>query len=247
MVAMLLNGSPQLPDKLTTISPWIDCNLTDESEVRETLAAQSGRRVIKTHTPADGFPVWLNVTLVAVYRHPLDVFLSIRKHVANMKAVGDDHPMRASISGSLQFYLNNPLEPDDIDRDSLELLVHHYDSVLTREWPDTVVLHYADMIADHKGAVENLARALAVEAPPSLIDAIVDATSFGEMKTAAETFAPESGTGIWHDESAFFASGGANKWRGKLTERQVGNYAERLAEVAPDPDVRSWLEDGYRP
>jgi hypothetical protein len=100
MIAMLLNGGPDLPDRVSVHSPWVDADLGDASEVAAGLARQDGRRVVKTHTPADGIPVWEGVTVVAVYRHPLDVFFSLRKHALNMKA-RPDHPMRKPVSEAL--------------------------------------------------------------------------------------------------------------------------------------------------
>ncbi len=92
IIAMLVHGGAELPGKLPMLSPWVDVDLgVPANEVAEALAAQKGRRVVKTHTPADGFPIWEGVTVIAVYRHPLDVFFSLRKHVANMSDVGDDN------------------------------------------------------------------------------------------------------------------------------------------------------------
>ncbi len=60
--------------------------------------------MVKTHTPADGFPVWEGVTVISVYRHPLDVFFSMRKHIANTKDTGPDDerwllPVAQSLAG----------------------------------------------------------------------------------------------------------------------------------------------------
>ena len=41
-------------------------------EVAASLAAQTGRGVVRTHWTADGFPVGGGVTVIAAYRHPLD-------------------------------------------------------------------------------------------------------------------------------------------------------------------------------
>ena len=58
MLAMLVNGSSDLPEKVPVLSPWVDADLgVSADEVAATLAAQKGRRVVKTHTPADGFPI----------------------------------------------------------------------------------------------------------------------------------------------------------------------------------------------
>jgi hypothetical protein len=56
MLAMLIHGGAELPMKLPVLSPWVDADLgVPASEVAAALAAQTGRRVIKTHTSADGF------------------------------------------------------------------------------------------------------------------------------------------------------------------------------------------------
>lgn len=75
ILAMLIHGGAELPAKLPILSPWVDADLgVPANEVAKALAAQKGRRVVKTHTPADGFPIWDGLTVIAVYRHPLDVF-----------------------------------------------------------------------------------------------------------------------------------------------------------------------------
>lgn len=85
------SSGAELPGKLPELSPWVDADLgVPASVVAEALAAQKGRRVVKTHAPADGFPIWEGVTVIAVYRHPLDVFFSLRKHIVNMSSVDDD-------------------------------------------------------------------------------------------------------------------------------------------------------------
>ncbi|QIG46562.1 sulfotransferase domain-containing protein [Nordella sp. HKS 07] len=106
ILAMLLHGGRNIPDHVHAISPWVDAALGDAEEVASALARQRGRRVVKTHTPADGFPVWDGVTVVAVYRHPLDMFFSLRKHALNRKNA-PDHPMQrtSSLPGASPDYL----------------------------------------------------------------------------------------------------------------------------------------------
>ena len=59
ILTMLAHGRTDLPDKVPVLSPWVDANLGVPAEqVEAALSAQAGRRVVKTHTPADGFPIW---------------------------------------------------------------------------------------------------------------------------------------------------------------------------------------------
>ena len=103
MLPMLVHGGEELPDKLPVLSPSVEADLgVPASEVAEALAAQKGRRVIKTHAPADGFPIWEGVTVIAVYRHPLDVFFSFRKHTTNMNDASDDDPYKWPVPRSIR-------------------------------------------------------------------------------------------------------------------------------------------------
>lgn len=245
IIAHLLHGGT-LPGPVPVISPWIDADLGDAGKVKARLSAQTGRRVVKTHSPGDGVPVWEGVHVVAVYRHPLDVFLSIRAHVANMAGRGD-HPMKRPIGEALDYFLTHGVADDDIDRDCLALIVeHHARTVRAGRFPALSVLHYADMTADHRGAVAGLARALDIPADDALIDRVTDATAFGAMKARAAEFAPEGGTGFWSDDRAFFARGGTGHWAEVLSEPVVARYRARFAAILPDAALRSWLEDGNR-
>lgn len=75
ILAMLVNGGPDLPQKLPILSPWVDADLgISAKEVSVTLAGQKGRRVVKTHTPGDGFPIWQDVVVIvpsAGFQHDL--------------------------------------------------------------------------------------------------------------------------------------------------------------------------------
>ena len=244
MIAMLLHGAAELPDKLGIVSPWIDANTAPREQVEAGLAAMNTRRVIKTHTPADGWPVWQGVDVVAVFRHPLEVFLSIRKHIANSKLV-DEHPLLEPIDASLPYFLDRPFDADEIDRDSLTGIVRHFEhAVLSARLPRKLVLHYAGISRDHAGTVARLNDFLGAGASPALQAEITDATSFGAMKARASDFAPEAANGFWHNDAAFFAAGRAGTWRDSFTDTQIALYQSRFADLLPDPVHRHWLETG---
>ena len=63
------------------------------------------------------------------------------------------------------------------------------------------------------------------------------------MKSNAEQFAPESGTGMWKHESGFFANGRNAQWKEVLTEADLAAFDERLNEQLP-PDEAQWLLNG---
>ena len=246
ILAMLLAGSPDLPAPVPVLSPWVDADLGVPSDtVREALERQSGRRVVKTHTPGDGFPARQGIPVVAVYRHPLDIFFSLRKHVENQRKTDTDHPMRQSLDKSFETYIESPFTPDDIDHDSLEGFVLHFArTALNAERGDVTVFHYANMRADPRSAVTAMADAAKIDADDALIDTVVKATAFDAMRNRAEMFVPVAGTGFWNDDRTFFHSASSRKWEGKLTESQIGRYRERLAALLPDASLRHWVEEG---
>lgn len=246
MLAMLVHGGPDLPQKLPVLSPWVDADLgVPANEVAAALAAQSGRRVVKTHTPADGFAVWKGVTVIAVYRHPLDVFFSLRKHTENRANPALNDPTGWPMARSIRAYLADASVHDALGQDNLASFAEHFtQTVLSGRLPDLKVLHYADMIRDGRRTVQALADAIGIAAPPSLIDTVTAATAFGAMKAQAVDYAPVAGTGFWKSDADFFHSASSGKWANVLSADELALYRQRLADLVPDARARAWLENG---
>ena len=81
---LLVFQSADLPGGLDGLSPWLDFLIVSKQEVFARLAAQTHRRVIKTHTPLDGVPLDERATYVVVGRHPLDTAVSLYHHSDNI-------------------------------------------------------------------------------------------------------------------------------------------------------------------
>jgi len=246
MLAMLVNGSSHLPEKVPILSPWVDADLgVPADEVATKLASQKGRRVVKTHTPADGFPIWDGVIVIAVYRHPLDVFFSLRKHEANKKVVTPDHPMSLPVPDSIRRFISEPIDPEDFDKDTLASLTNHYSkTVLSGRYPHLNAFHYSDMLRDGRRTVRLLAQAAAIDASEELIDLVAEATAFSVMKAKAVDFAPVGGTGYWKSDAGFFDSGSSGKWEGQLSQAEIDLFNSRLADLVPNEKARTWLVAG---
>jgi hypothetical protein len=78
--ALLILQTPELPDSLWHLSPWLDSQVMPHEFVYAQLAEQRHRRFIKTHTPLDGIPLDPRATYIVTARHPLDTFVSLRRH-----------------------------------------------------------------------------------------------------------------------------------------------------------------------
>lgn len=246
ILAMLIHGGTELPAKLPVLSPWVDADLgVPAYEVAAALATQTGRRVLKTHIPADGFPIWEGVTVISVYRHPLDMFFSLRKHMANMADPGEDNPMLWPVPQAIRAFVNGATAVNDFEQDNLENVADHYArTVLSGRLPSLKLFHYSEMIQDGRRTVQALAKAAAISADGDLINEVTEATAFGAMKANASDYAPVGGTGFWKSDESFFDSGTSGKWQGNLTHAELDLYRQRLTELIPDRSARDWLESG---
>jgi aryl sulfotransferase len=78
--ALLIFQTPELPEPLGDLSPWLDNMAMPHDFVYAQLGEQQHRRFIKTHTPLDGIPLDPRVTYIVTARHPLDTFVSLCRH-----------------------------------------------------------------------------------------------------------------------------------------------------------------------
>jgi aryl sulfotransferase len=78
--ALLIFQTPELPDSLWHLSPWLDNLGIPLGFLYDQLAEQPHRRFIKTHAPLDGIPLDPRVTYIVTARNPLDTFVSLCRH-----------------------------------------------------------------------------------------------------------------------------------------------------------------------
>ncbi|SMX36933.1 sulfotransferase domain-containing protein [Maliponia aquimaris] len=243
ILAMLIAADPGVDAQTSMKSPWIDIALRPLDEVMARLEAQDHRRQVKTHTSFDGIPYWPQLRYVTVYRHPIDVHFSYRKHYANQtKARFADHLFPEDPSESFRIFL----EADHADGASLVTIVRHYRETLAREPRENLLrLHYADMLRDLRGAVTRIAAHAGIDTPGDLLEDIVQAATFDSMKANAHRFTPSAGQEFWQSDAGFFDSATSNKWEGQLSADDLAAYDARMCELL-GPDERKWLEWGTR-
>ncbi|MFN3845349.1 MAG: sulfotransferase domain-containing protein [Paracoccaceae bacterium] len=242
ILAMLIAGDPDVGAQISMKSPWIDINIRDLGEVMARLEAQDHRRQVKTHTPFDGIPFWQHIRYVTVYRHPIDVHFSYRKHLANMARDVGQAPLSENPSDSFREFL-----AEDVDHRGLGPILDHYLCTLAREPREALIrLHYADMLRDLPGAVASLAAHVGIAHPAELMAAITKAATFASMKANADRFTPSAGQGFWKADAGFFDSATSKKWEGQLTAGDLAAYDAKLDAVLSAGE-RAWLEWGGAP
>lgn len=239
ILAMLIAGDPEVDAQTSMKSPWIDITIRDLGEVMARLEAQDHRRQVKTHTPFDGIPFWPHMRYVTVYRHPIDVHFSYRKHLANMARDVGQAPLSEDPSESFQEFL-----AEDVDHRGLGAILDHYRCTLSREPRENLIrMHYADMLRDLPGAVASLAAHVGIAHPAGVMAAITKAATFASMKANAARFTPSAGQGFWKADAGFFDSATSRKWEGLLTDDDLAAYDARM-NPALTVEERAWLEWG---
>jgi len=240
ILALLISGDPEVNADLTTKAPWLDINTPDVSDVMAQLEAQDHRRQIKTHTPLDGIPIWSELRYISVYRHPIDVHFSFRKHVSNMNETVLEECFPGDLSDGFRIFL----EGEHRDGASLASIIDHYRSALALDAHENFLrLHYADMTDDLQGAFRRIATHVGISYPPDLEAKLIQAATFKNMKANANRFALAAGQNFWTNDAAFFDSATSNKWLGKLTKQDLAAYDARMSDLLSTQE-RQWLEWG---
>jgi hypothetical protein len=243
-------GTPELPDRLGTLSPWLDHLVSPKERVFAALAAQEHRRVIKTHTPLDGVPMDDRVTYIVVGRHPLDAAVSLYHHGDNLdrarirELTGAPEPETPPAARPpLHEWLVGFVEWDGDPREWLDTLpgqmLHLRDAWSRRAASNVVLVHYDDLLRDLDGSMRSLAERLGFAVDEAVWPELVRAATFDEMRGRSRTYAPGT-LGVLKDPVAFFRHGTSGDGRALLTPDELARYHERVASLAP-ADLLAWV------
>ncbi len=243
ILMMLIHGRADNDTPVWKDSKWLDCGFRDRVELARQLEAQDHRRCLKSHTPLDGISYSPDATYIVVYRHPIDVHFSYKRHVANMKDDWLDFVFPEPSEAAFDRFLNAPATDMGTDDLTLASLLYHYHSF--QQWahlPNIHFFHFADLKHDPQAQIRRLAHVAGLPASEPLVNAIADASSFGSMKETTRK-SVDPATSVFKDAAGFFASGTSNKWHGRLSPEQLANYDKVFSRQATGPD-RLWLENG---
>lgn len=248
--ALLVFQTPELPDSLSTLSPWLDWLVTPRADVYAQLAGQDHRRFIKSHTPLDGLPVDSRVTYIVTGRHPLDMAVSLyhqggnlnRERIRELTGQPDSGPT-ADHRPPLHQWLLEWIEQDVDPKESLDslpgVLWHLTDAWNRRATQDVVLVHYDDLVNDLESEMRTLASQLGIALSEEIWPTLVEAATFAQMRARAESIAPDP-SGILKDQGAFFRRGSSGAGAGTLTRVELDHYYRRASSMAPQ-DLLEWL------
>jgi len=232
------------PADLWATSPWIDLRFND-LDTFANLNAQTHRRFLKSHTPADAIPIDDQCRYITVDRDLRDVLMSWANHRTKtqrfvIEALND---MSAADGAT-------PLDPDwDSDLDQL------FDEVMTeftplehvqtwwdlRDEPNVLHVHFNDLRLDLDGEMRRIADFLEIRIPEDSWAQVVDRCSLEEMREAGRAI-ETIGIGFEGGADAFFHQGTNGRWAGALTESLAARIDHSLSSLPPD--VAAWLQHG---
>jgi aryl sulfotransferase len=247
--ALLIFQTPDLPEPLAGMSPWLDSKTKPVEEILAMLAAQDHRRFIKTHLPLDGLPLDDAVTYIVGARHPLDAAISLYYQFANIdmerlrQAFGisgpiDPLPDPPPPREWLAAYIGADVEPRSTPG-SLQDTLHHFSDAWARRADVNIVLvHYDDLLTDLGGQMRRLAGVLGIAVPEAAWPRLVEAATFAGMRPQADRLVPAV---PFKDNGAFFRVGRSGEGQSLLSDDELAAYHARAAELAPG-DLLAWLD-----
>jgi aryl sulfotransferase len=250
IVASLLWPDGNFPGRVMDIGPWFDGlpRGLDFDELLAQLEAQPHRRHIKTHTPAEGIPIYDTASYIVVGRDGRDAFMSLANHRANLRAEGVARRNADAIAKGL-----DPLivfRGDIHDFFGQWIAVSNHDSDLLghiASWwelhsePNVLFVHYNDLKADLDHEMRSVANFLGIDVPSALWPEVVDRCTFSRMRAEADKVGTFS---IFEGGAQTFLFRGTNgRWQGVLTAEELQRYQQRVDELL-SPEAAQWLEHG---
>lgn len=234
------------------ISPWLDLRVPPHPVKLEMMAAQTHRRVIKTHLPVDALVFSPNAKYVYIGRDGRDVLFSLYNHHCKANALWyqaiNDTPGR----------VGPPIDRPDPDvrryfRTWLERDGHPFwpfwENISSwwaaRDLPNVKLVHFNALKADLAGEMRAIADFLDIDIPEENWPRIVSHCTFDYMKAHADSVAPLGGAIFEGGGDSFINKGINGRWRDVLSAEESAAY-ERMAQDKLGQDCARWLTTGER-
>ncbi len=244
---LIFQGDESVP--IHEISPWYDMRIIPP-EVRQMVAAQTHRRVIKTHLPSDALVMSRKAKYIYVARDGRDVMWSMHNHHAGFK------PQTYDMFNLTPGLVGDPLPQADpdirryfrtwLDNDGAPFWSFWENTAswwALRDQPNVKLVHFANLKADLAAQMADIADFLDIEVPADKWPSIVEHCTFDYMKAHAERYAPMGGM-PWENGADTFINKGVNgRWRDVLSPADSLDY-ETAAREKLGEDCARWLMTG---
>lgn len=248
IVANLLWPDGEFPGPIVNgICPWIEAKFMPAEAMHDMLRAQTHRRAMKSHTPADGIPWFDEAKYITVARDGRDAFMSWCNHVQRMKmtemlnqqAAAEGLPQIRPFDGEdYKSYFHSWLEEDN---NFFDVVASYW---ARRGQPNLLFVHFNDLKTDLEGEMRRIAEFLEIELDEAQWPAVVERCTFEGMRREGEKVGPldqafEGGV------EGFIFKGTNGRWVDVLDEEDLAAYRRKVAESLPE-DAARWVEFGSK-
>jgi aryl sulfotransferase len=247
IVASLLWPDGDQPGPVLAISPWIEMKIMSAAEMYALLEAQTHRRFMKSHTPADGIPWFDDARYIFVARDGRDAFMSLCNHVEKFRdevreSLNADAPAGVpqlpAWDGDVHGFFTRWLEDEN-------LFFRHLSTFWdVRRRSNLLLVHYNDLKADLEGEMRRVAKFIGADVPEASWPEVVARCTFERMREA-ETRIGAVDMIFEGGLKSFVFKGTNGRWRDVLTADELAAYQRLVAAKLP-PDCTAWMEHGRR-
>lgn len=243
--------------------PWWEMRLGRPSEALAATNRDDGsRRIIKTHLPLDGLPIYDGVRYVHVGRDGRDVCLAYHNHctgftaetVAEMSAcgradelIGKDYP---GIEEDPDRFFHVWLTQGAVagQAEGLPFLSYFaYEKTWQPAFDDArfLFLHYAGLKRHFAEEVRTLARFIGEPVDDAFVDFVKEQTSLQKMRAISDELIPNVGRTFREGARRLFNKGQIGGWHTAFSAANSELFLRKL-EAALDPRYAQWLLSGKR-
>lgn len=254
IIQQILHNGAENDGSLSDTSPWLESSWGDHAGMLDVLKRQreaGGRRVIKSHLPADALPMAPEARYVFVGRNGKDAAISFHNMISNysestMSTINQIHaqwsgsPTPLVIPEDMQAFFDLWLDTGGYGCSDLFDIVDSWWKL--RGEPNVLALHYRELTDDIRGQIARIAEFLGIDPASLRMDVIAEHCSFDYMSGRAEKMAPFNGEHM-SSAKAFFHKGPKRDYRDELTAAQVARF-DRVALQRLGTRCASWLETG---
>jgi aryl sulfotransferase len=244
---LIFNGAEDID--VHALSPWIDMRIMPP-EAYAAVEAQTHRRFVKTHLPANAIVFSPKARYIYIGRDGRDMLWSLHHHMYH----ANDQLYDALNNTPGRIGPPMPRPPEDVvqyfrewlERDGYPLW-SFWENIRTwwtlRDLPNVKLIHFNDLKRDLAGTVREIAAFLNIAIDEAKFPAILEHCSFDYMKAHADKVAPLGGV-LWEGGAKTFINRGVNgRWKETLPLADSRAY-ERRAMQELGPACARWLAQG---
>ncbi|MEE8250222.1 MAG: sulfotransferase domain-containing protein [Gemmatimonadales bacterium] len=245
---LIFDGAENLP--AMDLAPWVDMVVLPLDEIIADLEAQTHRRLLKTHLPADALDISPKAKYIFLARDGKDVVWSWYAHLKNMTPgffdMINDAPDRVGPplerpKGDVREFFHDWLDNDGLHDWSYWAHIQSWWDI--RDLPNVHLFHYNDLKADMPGEMRRMADFLGIEIDEERWPDIVEHCTFDYMKKNADTLSPFIADLFKGGLKSFVYKGTNDRWRDVLTPEDLQKYDD-VANANLTPNCAHWHATG---